>query len=193
VAAVRVFEADQEHALARLRHAVVERVHDVQRPLVAERLRTVEQLVADVCPAFIDGERLHVLHHERARLKLLDDIEEVLDMLAPRIVGIHAADHREALAGRPADHKVGAQPLRRTSAQHVTAYSVRRDIRVVGLDREGVDVDRPLNIEIAGKTGVKTARSAVQGDRGVRAQRVHEAAFSLCRRTTSSLPEARPC
>lgn len=163
-----VEKGDQEHALTRLRDAVVVGVEQKEGSVVAELLGAIEQPSANVLPSWTRTERLDVLHDEGPRSKCLDDIEEMIDVLAPRIVRIHAADHRKTLARRPSDHEVGANAGRRVDLQDIAAKPIRLQVCVVGLDREPVAVDRPSNVEPGPRESkVETSGPAVQRDRAV--------------------------
>lgn len=99
---------DQEHPLPSLRHAIVGGVQDHQRDLILQFPRPPFELLAHRGPTRVEGQRLHVLHAEGSGGKLLDDVEEAVDVLGARVVGVHPAYHGEPLTGWTPDYDVGA-------------------------------------------------------------------------------------
>jgi hypothetical protein len=115
--------------------------------LVAELFGTLDQGVANGGPASIDSEGLYVLHHEGPRFNGLDNIKEMKDVPASRIIPIHLADNRKSLARWTADHDVGFDSGRRRGPKHVVADDVIAYVTTVGLASPWVDLVRPNDVE----------------------------------------------
>jgi len=142
-----ITDAEQKHSLAPLGHAITGGVqHEQLRPIPESTSATLEA-PPDVCPAGIDGEGLYVLHHERTRLHVCDEVEEAEDVCTPRIRRVHLPGDREALARRPADDNVSRPRRRPWHFVYRAGNSGLAEERVMGLDGYGIEVVRPNWLE----------------------------------------------
>ena len=95
-----VLDPDKEHALSGLRDAVIGTVQHLKVGFVANLFRLLADVGNSSSPAFVLGECLDVLHHERLGLDPLDHAEEVEDVTRAGVVRVHLPRDREALTGR---------------------------------------------------------------------------------------------
>ena len=98
-------------------------------------------------PSRIGTQRLDILHHEGSRIDALDNIKEVKDMRAARIVSLHLPDYREALTGRSTNHNVGLDSKWGRSRKNVVADNVIADVGAIALTCPPINLVGPDEIE----------------------------------------------
>jgi hypothetical protein len=116
-----------------LGNPIVRSVEDHQLDVILEFSRSPCKCPPYGLPSAAAAKRLDVLHAEGPRRQSLDNIEEVMNMLRSRIIGIHAPYDRKALAGRATNHDVRLKATWRLVLRNSAMDYVLPKIGFIGL------------------------------------------------------------